>query len=303
MKIPNGLLLKQMTLATGLALLGCAAPPPAQQTTQQDGIAVRPLSGMRAFAGGADFNEKSRLQYGQMVSAAKEQKVLVADQHPQVLRLRAIAKRIIPHATRWNAASADWQWQVNLLNSSEVNAFCMPGGQIAFYSGILTKLKLSDDEVAVVMGHEISHALREHAQAQAGQANVAAVGAKAAGVGLSAWLGVNSSLTGNATDLAAKGLLLKFSRDDEREADLIGLDLAARAGYDPRAGVVLWQKMAALSKGEAGQVAFLSTHPTGPERIAQMNQHMAQVLPLYARSKGVSVEALPAYRGVELAAN
>lgn len=313
MKVWNSMLLTPLALASSLALLGCAAPPAEQkagataqqkaapQVQQQDGIAVRPLSGMRVFAGEQDFNETSRLQYAQMVSQAKEKKVLVPDNNAQVIRLRAIGKRIIPFATRWNPAAADWKWQINLLNSSEVNAFCMPGGQIAFYTAILTKLKLTDDEVAIVMGHEVSHALREHAQAQAGKGNVAAVGSKVAGAGLSSWLGVDAGLTGKATDMAAKGLMLKFSRDDEREADLIGLDLAARAGYDPRAGVVLWQKMAALSKGEASQSAFLSTHPTGPERIDQMNAHMAQVLPVYARTKGVAVSALPPYRGAELA--
>lgn len=277
-----------------------AAPAWSQQAVEQDGIKVRPLSGARIFAGGEDFNEKSKLQYAQMVQDAKSKDALVPDNHPQVLRLRAIAKRIIPFAARWNEASANWQWQINLLNSSEVNAFCMPGGQIAFYSGILTTLKLTDDEVAIVMGHEISHALREHSQAQAGKGNLAGIGAKLAGAGLSAWLGVDPNLTSTATNMAAKGVMLKFSRDDEREADLIGMDLAARAGYDPRAGIVLWQKMAALSKSAPPE--FLSTHPSGPDRIAQMNAHMAQVLPLYARSKGVSVDALPPYRATDMAA-
>jgi len=149
------------------------------------------------------------------------------------------------------------------------------------------------------MGHEISHALREHSQAQAGKGNLAAVGAKLAGAGLSAWLGVDPTITSTATNMAAQGVMLKFSRDDEREADLIGMDLAARAGFDPRAGVILWQKMAAVSKGAPPE--FLSTHPSGKDRISQMNSHMAQVLPLYARSKGVSVDALPPYRSTAIA--
>ena len=235
-----------------------------------------------------------------MVRDAKEKNALVPDSDPQVKRLRAIAQRIIPFATRWNEAAASWNWQINLLNSDQVNAFCMPGGQIAFYSGIITKLNLTDDEVAVVMGHEISHALREHSQAQAGKGNLAAVGSKLVGAGLSAWLGVDPNITGTATNMAAQGVMLKFSRDDEREADLIGMDLAARAGFDPRAGVILWQKMAALNKGAPPE--FLSTHPSGKDRIAQMNSHMAQVLPLYARSKGVSVSDLPPYRSNAVAA-
>ncbi|MEG2031665.1 MAG: M48 family metallopeptidase [Janthinobacterium sp.] len=293
--------LKRYTVLASLCAATALAPLPAfsQQQVEQDGIKVRPLSGTRVFAGGENFNEKSRLQYAELVRDAKEKNALVPDSDPQVKRLRAIAQRIIPYAARWNDAASSWQWQINLLNSDEVNAFCMPGGQIAFYSGIITKLNLTDDEVAVVMGHEISHALREHAQAQAGKGNLAAVGAKLAGAGLSAWLGVDPNLTSTATNMAAKGVMLKFSRDDEREADLIGMDLAARAGFDPRAGVALWQKMAAVSKGAPPE--FLSTHPSGSDRISQMNEHMAQVLPLYARSKGVSVNALPPYRSTAIA--
>lgn len=293
--------LKRYTVLASLCAFTALAPLSAysQQPVLQDGIKVRPLSGTRIFAGGENFNEKSKLQYAELVRDAKEKNALVPDSDPQVKRLRAIAQRIIPYAARWNEAASSWQWQINLLNSDEVNAFCMPGGQIAFYSGIITKLNLTDDEVAVVMGHEISHALREHAQAQAGKGNLAAVGAKLAGAGLSAWLGVDPNLTSTATNMAAKGVMLKFSRDDEREADLIGMDLAARAGFDPRAGVVLWQKMAAVNKGAPPE--FLSTHPSGSDRISQMNEHMAQVLPLYARSKGVSVDALPPYRSTAIA--
>lgn len=296
--------LKKMVIVISLCAASAVVQTPAlaapqTEVQEQDGIAVRPLSRMRMFSSEQNINEKSALQYQQMVADAKQQHALFPDNDAQVLRLRAIAKRIIPYAARWNDAAANWEWRINVLNSPEVNAFCMPGGQIAFYSGILSKLKLTDDEVAIVMGHEISHALREHSQAQEGKANVTALGAKLAGAGLSAWLKVDPNLTGTATNVAAKGVLLKFSRDDEREADLIGLDLAARAGYDPRAGLVLWQKMATLSKG--GQPEFLSTHPSGPERIGQMNMHMAQVLPLYARSKGVAVDALPPYRSTELA--
>jgi len=289
-------LFKRLALVASLCAATALAPLPvfAQQVTVQDGIKVRPLSNARIFAGGENFNEKSKLQYTQLLREAKDKNALVSDSDPQVRRLRAIAQRIIPFASRWNNAASNWQWQINLLNSDEVNAFCMPGGQIAFYSGILNKLNLTDDEVAVVMGHEISHALREHAQAQAGKGNLAAVGAKLAGAGLSAWLGVDPNLTSTATNMAAQGVMLKFSRDDEREADLIGMDLAARAGFDPRAGVVLWQKMAAVSKGAPPE--FLSTHPSGSDRISQMNNHMTQVLPLYARTKGVSVDALPPYR-------
>ncbi|MEG2962013.1 MAG: M48 family peptidase, partial [Janthinobacterium sp.] len=134
--------LKRYTVLASLCAFTALAPLSAysQQPVLQDGIKVRPLSGTRIFAGGENFNEKSKLQYAELVREAKEKNALVPDSDPQVKRLRAIAQRIIPFATRWNEAAASWNWQVNLLNSDQVNAFCMPGGQIAFYSGIITKL-------------------------------------------------------------------------------------------------------------------------------------------------------------------
>ncbi len=114
------------------------------------------------------------------------------------------------------------------------------------------------------------------------------------GAGLAAWLGVDPRLTDTAANMAGQLVVLKFSRDEEREADLIGLDLAARAGFDPRAGVVLWRKMGALNK--RAPVALLSTHPGGEERITEIQNHMNVLLPLYARSQGTSPDKLPAYR-------
>ncbi|MET3132244.1 putative Zn-dependent protease [Oxalobacteraceae bacterium GrIS 1.11] len=285
-----------------LSFSACAGLAPAQQPQpEQDGIAVKPMSAWRNLQDERQVDQQASQQYLALLGDAQQKGELVPATHPQVLRLRAIAKRLIPFTTRWNERAADWRWEVNLLKSPEVNAFCMPGGRIAFYSGILTTLKLTDDEVAVVMGHEIAHALREHGREQAAKSTATSVAAKLAGAGLSAWLGVDPRLTDTATNMAAKGLILSYSRGDEREADLVGLDLAARAGFDPRAGIVLWQKMAALNK--SAPPAFLSTHPSGKDRIEQMEMHMGQVLPVYARSKGVSVAQLPAYRGDATAGN
>ncbi len=196
--------------------------------------------------------------------------------------------------TRWNPASAQWKWQVNLLKSPQINAFCMPGGRIAFFSGILTTLHLTDDEVAAVMGHEIAHALREHGREQMVKSSATSVGARLGGALIASIFGVDPNVTDTVARYGARFASLKFSRDDEREADLIGLDLAARAGYDPRAGITLWQKMAALNKG--APPAWLSTHPGGAERIEQMNAHMNVLLPVYARAKGIPVGALAPYR-------
>ena len=264
------------------------------QATVQDGIQLRPLSRFRQLAPEKVVEQQSKQQYLQLMQQASEKGALVPPSHAQVVRLRSIAKRIIPHTTRWNQASAKWDWQVNLLASDQVNAFCMPGGRVAFFSGILTKLKLTDDEVAAIMGHEIAHALREHGREQMGKSMATNVGARVGGALISAIFGVDPGITDTVARYGAQAASLKYSRDDEREADLVGLDLAARAGYDPRAGIILWQKMAAMNK--SAPPAWMSTHPGGGERIAQMNEHMDVLLPLYARVRGTSVNSLPPYR-------
>jgi predicted Zn-dependent protease len=153
----------------------------------------------------------------------------------------------------------------------------MPGGKIAFYSGILQQLKLTDDEVAVVMGHEVAHALREHARERMGKNAATSIGANV----LSQVLGFGQ-LGQTVTNYGAQLLTLEFSREDESEADLVGMELAARAGYDPRAGVTLWQKMGAASKGAPPQ--WLSTHPSGTKRIAEIQANLPKVLPLYQKA-------------------
>jgi predicted Zn-dependent protease len=166
---------------------------------------------------------------------------------------------------------------VNLIGSKQINAFCMPGGKIAFFYGILNELKLNDDEVAMIMGHEMTHALREHAREQMGK-TMATRGAIEIG---SALLGLGSGGRLLA-DMGGQLLTLRFGREDESEADLIGLELAARGGYDPRAGVSLWKKMA--SANSRAPVELLSTHPSGPTRISDIELNLPKVMPLYERA-------------------
>ncbi|PQO90654.1 peptidase M48 [Massilia phosphatilytica] len=272
---------------------------PNQDQVVQDGIAVKPLK--RNSIGGVwrdiaapeqAINDQSAQQYLALMSKARQEGALVPESDPRVQRLRAIAKRIIPNTARWNPDAQQWKWQVNLLQSGEVNAFCMPGGRIAFYTGIIDKLRLTDDEIAAVMGHEIAHALREHGRDRQSKATATGLASQLGGAALSAWLGVDVR---GATNAAGQLLVLKFSRDEEREADLVGLDIAARSGYDPRAGIALWNKMAVLNQSGA-PIELLSTHPGGGERIGQIENHMNVLLPLYARSKGVPVDRLPPYR-------
>ena len=227
----------------------------------------------------ADSVERSSLeQYAQMLEQAAEKKALASKDHPQLRRLREIANKIIPHALSWNPRAANWQWEVNLIGSKQINAFCMPGGKIAFYTGILDQLKLNDDEVAMVMGHEIAHALREHARERMGKSTATNIGASL----LTQLLGLGQ-IGQTVTNYGAQLLTLQFSRDNESEADLVGMELAARAGYDPRAGVSLWQKMGAANKGAPPQ--WLSTHPSGTTRIGDIEANLPKVMPLYERAK------------------
>ncbi len=276
------------------AALTSAAPVVlARDKPEPEGVHVDKMPWLRKWVSEEQLEAQAAQQYSDIKRQVSRHDALVADDHPEVRRLRAIARKLIPHATRWNARAAQWQWEVNLIGSKEINAFCMPGGKIAFYSGILSTLKLTDDEVAIVMGHEIAHALREHGRERAAKSGLASVGAQLAGIGLSALLGLDRHTATTATGSIANLTMLKFSRDDETEADLVGLDLAARAGYDPRAGIALWQKMDRVGRNATPQ--WLSTHPAGKSRIAEMQKHMPSVMPLYARAVGRRVSALPPY--------
>ncbi|HEY1044139.1 MAG TPA: M48 family metallopeptidase [Telluria sp.] len=284
-------------LAALLALSLCMGVAPAQQsdTVVQDGIAVKKLNPFGRLISPEQVEQQAAQQYVAMMTEAQQKGALFPGDHPQVQRLRNIARRIIPHSTRWNQDARNWKWQVNLINSSQVNAFCLPGGRIGFYSGIISKLQLTDHEIAAIMGHEIAHALREHGRERAGKAAATSIVARIGGALAAAWTGIDPSITSGVANAAGQLAVLKFSRDEEREADLIGLDLAARAGYDPRAGVSLWRKMAALDQRGA-PIELLSTHPGGEDRIAIIQDHMNVLLPLYAKAKGTTPAKLPAYR-------
>ena len=275
-------------LAVLLATL-LSAILPIQQVADQandEGIVLERPSRLKNLVPAEQLERAAAQQFAQMKRQANEKNALAPDDHPQLIRLKAIAKRLLPHIARWNAKAANWQWEVQLFGSNAINAFCMPGGKIGFYSGILDKLKLTDDGVAMVMGHEIAHALREHSRERLAKNQLTGIGA---GV-LSSVLGLGD-VGRTVVDYGAQLTMLKFSRDDESEADLIGLDLAARAGFDPRAGITLWRKMSASAKNSPPQ--WLSTHPSGNNRIAEIERHLDQVLPLYAKAIGKTLDTLP----------
>ncbi|NBT83326.1 MAG: M48 family peptidase [Betaproteobacteria bacterium] len=249
------------------------------------GIQVDKPSKLRNLVPAEQLERAADKQFNQMKREAAQKNALARDDHPELIRLRTIAQRLMPHAARWNPASSRWAWEVQLFGSNAINAFCMPGGKIGFYLGILEKLKLTDNEVAMIMGHEMAHALREHSRERLAKNQLTGIGAGL----LSSILGLGD-LGRTVMDYGAQLTMLKFSRDDESEADLIGLDIAARGGFDPRAGVTLWRKMSSASNKTPPQ--WLSTHPSGTDRIAEIERHLDRVMPLYAKAIGVSLDQL-----------
>lgn len=217
--------------------------------------------------------------YTELKSAAQKEGILNEDQ-ALLRRVQAVAARIRPQTSVFRSDAPGWNWEVNVLHSDELNAFCMPGGKIMFYSGLIQQLDLSDAEIAIVMGHEIAHALREHSREQMSQA----IAAQTA-------IGIGATLIGlgqASTDLAATGyqalVATQFSRTDETEADRIGLELSARAGYDPRAGITLWQKMMNANSG-GKPPELLSTHPADTSRIREIQSLLPTVMPLYEATR------------------
>lgn len=201
-------------------------------------------------------------------------------------RIRVIADRLIPQVAIFRADALKWQWEVNLETNPQLNAYCAPGGKIMFFTGIIQKLNLSDDEIAAIMGHEMAHALREHGRERVSQAMAQNMGIQ---------IGAQVLGMQDKAQMAAVGAQLLFtlpnSRGQESEADVLGLELLARAGFNPQGAVSLWQKMS--QAGNGGGPAFLSTHPSGSQRIAELQSRIATVMPLYEQARAAGVKAVP----------
>ncbi|MGH8619992.1 MAG: M48 family metallopeptidase [Burkholderiales bacterium] len=258
------------------AVVGCVLAAGCATTTQSGAVGADRQQFLLISSG--DLEQMAAKSYAQLTSQAARKGALNADP-ALTARVRGIANRLIAQTKIFRPDAANWRWEVNVIQSKELNAFCMPGGKIAVYSGLITQLKLTDDEIAVVIGHEIAHALREHSREQVSQA----IAAQAA-------IGIGAALLGmqGAGDVVSMGYqalgATKFSRVHESEADRIGLELTARAGFDPRAGVTLWRKMLAAEKG--GSIELLSSHPSGQSRIQEIESLLPVVMPLYEQAHG-----------------
>jgi predicted Zn-dependent protease len=260
-------------LAVGAAILaaaGCA------RTTQPGTVGVEREQIL--VVSSKEVDQAAARQYAKVIGEASRKGLL--DRDPtEVQRVRTVASRLIAQAGVFRPDASGWKWETHVLTSKELNAWVMPGGKVAVYTGLIEKLKLSDDELAAVMGHEIAHALREHGRERISQQLLAG-----AAVGLaSARLGLGQGGAQLVDMVAQVTFTLPYSRLHEQEADRIGVELAARAGYDPRAAVAVWQKMAQAGGGAPPEI--LSTHPSPTSRIKDLEVYSERVMPLYQAAR------------------
>ena len=255
--------------AACLALAGCQANP----ITGRSQLMIVPES--LAVS-------ESAAAYAQMMGQLGQKKQIEGDS-ARAHKVRDITDRLVAQAIKLRPDSAAWNWEVQVINDPKtVNAFCMAGGKMAIYSGMWDKLSATDEEIAMVMGHEISHALAGHTQERMSVAMTSSVVAQAAAIALSSSESTRGlAMTG--TQLAAVyAVQLPNSRTSESEADAIGLEIAARAGYDPKSAVTLWDKMGKLG---GSPPEFLSTHPSPENRAAHLKELGAKVQPYYLEAK------------------
>jgi len=264
--------MKRLLLVASLLAAGCQTV----QTTQPGVVGVERKQQMMMSP--AQMDASAAQAYQQVTGEAKKKGLL--DKEPaQAERVRTIAHRLIPETGTFRKDAPAWKWEVSVITSKEVNAWCMPGGKIAVYTGLIERLQATDDELAAVMGHEIAHALREHGRERASQAQAQGL--------LIGVIGAVAGVPASGQDLSRLVLQYAFnlpnSREHETEADRIGVELAARAGYDPRGAISLWEKMGKLGGGQPPE--FLSTHPANTTRIADLKVYSEKVLPLYETAR------------------
>ena len=256
-------------------LVGCAT------TTNKGAVGIDRSQFMMLSSKQVD--SMSLASYSQSLKTANDKKTLNTD--PVALaRVRGISDRLIKQTPVYRADAANWKWEVNVEKNEQINAYCMPGGKIMVFTGLIDKLNTTDDELAAVIGHEIAHALREH-----GRERMSLAYAQQGGLALLAVVigSKKNAATGLALGGAAMGTQLFFalpnSRTQETEADRMGLELAARAGFNPNAAISLWTKMAQSSGKKPAE--FLSSHPSDKTRIDDLSKLIPTVMTLYEQAK------------------
>jgi predicted Zn-dependent protease len=260
-------------LIVGFAL--CATGCQTVQTTQPGAVGVDRKQHM--LVSEEQVEQGAEVAYKQELEKARQKGALNSNQQ-QYKRVQAISQRLIPQTSTFRPDAGQWKWEVNVQDSKDVNAYCMPGGKIMVYSGLIEQLHATDAELAAVIGHEIAHALREHSRERLSRAYAEQL----ALAGIAVATGAGDTTMALASQISAVTFQLPHSREQEAEADRIGLELMARAGYDPNAAVSLWQKMGKVGGG--GPPEFLSTHPSGDSRIKDLQANIPRVQALYQQA-------------------
>lgn len=248
------------------------------------GCTTSPLTGRDQYllVSESQAVSQSAAAYSQMMTDLGKKKKIETGT-PRARKVKEITDKLVKEAVRVRPDSAGWKWEVQVIDEPKtVNAFCMAGGKMAIYTGMWDQLKATDDEIAQVMGHEIAHALADHTRERMSIAMTSQAGTQLAAIALASRENQGIALAG-AQMAALLAIQLPNSREGEAEADQIGIELAARAGYDPKAAVTLWEKMAKV--GGKGPPQFLSTHPSPQNRAAQLAELGAQVQPLYEAAR------------------
>lgn len=230
------------------------------------------------------LNASAAKSYSQMMGEARANGEIETNT-PVAKRVRTVFQRLVPYANKANQTGVPFDWQLNVIRSEEPNAFAMPGGKMVVYTGIVNRLNLSDDEIAAIIGHEMTHALQEHSKKAAGQQILTSVAFEVGSSALKSKTGASANDMKIYKDVLSQyGLNLPFSRHQESQADAGGLRLMAQAGYDPNAAVTVWEKMNKVM-GNNNSTSLLSTHPSNDARIKALKKMLPEVLPVYEQAK------------------
>ncbi|MDN7879528.1 M48 family metallopeptidase [Burkholderia aenigmatica] len=270
---------------------GAAASAKAYAQTQQQ-VRYGNAIAFRTLIPSPLLEQLTANEYAQIVQAAADSNRLLPANQPRVKRLRAIVAKLAPYSVKWNDRVKNWAWDVNAIRSRDIRLTCLPGGKVLVYGGLLDRVRLNDDELGVLLAHGIAHALREHARSNFSVTSQTSLRAAA----LPPLFGVGDPLP-QALNIGERLQTLHYNATDETEADVIGGDIAARAGFDPRAAITLWDKLAVATRGNKA-TGFIYTHPYSTARRQDLLNRLPDLMPLYAKAVGKRVDTLPDYAGI-----